>query len=169
MKPDPILPDLLSTHLSIVFCGTAASDKSAAAGAYYANPTNRFWRTLFNTGLTPSLMQPQQFPELLNHGIGLTDLAKCAQGVDAALSATDYDVHAFKNKIHVFSPQWVAFTSKKAASVFFDQPTHQICYGMQAKVIGETHIWVLPSPSGAATRYWDIGPWAALAGVVRPG
>lgn len=167
MAHKPVLPDLLSHNLNVVFCGTAASDLSAAAGAYYANPTNRFWRTLYNVGLTPTQMNPQQCPELLDYSIGLTDLAKCASGVDAALSADDYDVPAFQAKMRAFNPKWIAFTSKKAASVFFGQPTRQIYYGVQVKTVGTTRIWVLPSPSGAATRYWTIGPWAELAAVVR--
>ena len=44
----------------------AASAVSAKAGAYYANPQNKFWRVLHETGLTPARLQPHQFRDLLD-------------------------------------------------------------------------------------------------------
>ena len=44
---NPVLPDLLGPGLRIVFCGTAAGTVSAARGAYYAHPQNRFWSALY--------------------------------------------------------------------------------------------------------------------------
>ncbi len=48
-----VLLDLLRPGLRVVFCGTAAGAVSAAKGAYYAGPGNRFWPMLAKTGLTP--------------------------------------------------------------------------------------------------------------------
>jgi double-stranded uracil-DNA glycosylase len=53
LLPPDILPDLLADGLDLVICGTAAGAVSAARGAYYAGPGNRFWATLADTGLTP--------------------------------------------------------------------------------------------------------------------
>ena len=39
-------------------------------------PGNRFWRTLHEVGLTPTELRPDEYARLLNHGIGLTDLAR---------------------------------------------------------------------------------------------
>jgi TDG/mug DNA glycosylase family protein len=50
---DHKLADLLATDLRVVFVGTAAGRRSAALGHYYAGRGNRFWRTLFDIGLTP--------------------------------------------------------------------------------------------------------------------
>ena len=71
-----ILPDLLKENLKIVFCGTAAGNKSAERKAYYAGAGNLFYPTLASCDLTPRILKPQEFPELLNYQIGLTDLAK---------------------------------------------------------------------------------------------
>jgi double-stranded uracil-DNA glycosylase len=57
----PVLPDLLAPGLRIVFCGTAAGTISAARGAYYAHPQNRFWSVLETNGLTPRLLKPEEF------------------------------------------------------------------------------------------------------------
>jgi double-stranded uracil-DNA glycosylase len=161
-----ILPDLLAPNLKLVFCGTAASNISAREGAYYANPQNGFWPALYKIGLTPRLFQPKEFTQLLDYQIGLTDLAKAAQGMDKMLKPTDFDREALQKKILEFQPAILAFTSKKGASVYFKKSSALIAYGLQAETIGKTQIWVLPSPSGAARSAWDLSIWQALAVIV---
>lgn len=162
-----ILPDLLTqNNLKLVFCGTAASVVSARQQAYYANPTNYFWRTLYTIGLTPYPMQAKEFPKLLDYGIGLTDIAKGAIGNDADLESSDFDAKALHEKILFYQPRMFAFTSKKAASVFFANPTSKISYGLQENYLGITQFWVLTSPSGSARRYWDESVWQDLADTV---
>jgi len=162
-----VLPDLLTPNLKIVFCGTAASDISAREGAYYANPTNYFWRTLHNIDLTPYQLEPKEFPKLLDYRIGLTDIAKLAQGNDAGLKKDDFDRETLREKILKYQPQFLAFTSKKGASEFFQKSTGKIHYGLQDAVLGKTRFWVLTSPSGAARGYWDESIWQALADTVN--
>jgi len=162
-----ILPDVLAPNLNVVFCGTAASAISARDNAYYANPTNYFWRTLHHIELTPRQLSPQAFKTVLKYGIGLTDLAKSATGNDADLTTSDFDVAALRQKIITYQPQYLAFTSKKGASVFLAQPTGKIPYGLQSTTIQNTRLWVLPSPSGAARRYWDETHWQALADTLK--
>ena len=58
-SPAHVLPDLLRPGLRIVFCGTAAGNVSAARGAYYAHPQNRFWSALYAFGLTPRQLEPE--------------------------------------------------------------------------------------------------------------
>lgn len=161
-----ILPDVLQANLKVVFCGTAASAISASESAYYANPSNYFWRTLYHTGLTPVQHEPQSFPKLLSYGIGLTDVAKQAIGNDSDLKKSDFDAQSLRHKISHFTPQILAFTSKKGASIFLDTSTAKLNYGQQASHFHNTIIWVLPSPSGAARRYWDITIWQALADTI---
>ncbi len=159
-----VLPDVLGHGLIVVFCGTAASNASAAAGAYYANPGNRFWSALYSTGITPRLFDPRDFRKLFALRIGLTDLAKRAVGSDRDLSASDFDSATFAAKIQRWQPQIVAFTSKRAFHAWRGpSPRTRIDYGWQAEMIGATKLFVLPSPSGAARRYWDISHWKALA------
>ncbi len=159
-----ILPDVLETGLKVVFCGTAASAVSARLGAYYANPGNAFWRTLHSVGLTPLRLQPADFQALPRYGIGLTDLVKVESGVDATLSPAAFDVPGFRAKIIHYRPAVVAFTSKRAGGEYYGR---RIGYGCQPEPIGESLVFVLPSPSGAARRYWDAAQWQALADLVR--
>ena len=65
-----VLPDLLKSNLNIVFCGTAASKKSKKLNAYYAGPGNKFWKTLYEIGLTDIQVNPQEFKILLKYNTG---------------------------------------------------------------------------------------------------
>lgn len=158
-----ILPDILTENLRIVFCGTAAGWKSAQVGAYYAGPGNLFWPTLYHIGLTPHLFQPDQFREVLQYGIGLTDMAQQVFGADTDLKKTDFAADQFRQKIKRYAPAIVAFNGKKAASVFLEQSTNLIAYGLQSAAIGKTKIFVLPSTSARARSFWDESYWQYLA------
>jgi TDG/mug DNA glycosylase family protein len=146
--------------MRLVICGSAAGTVSARAGAYYANPQNRFWRTLFETGLTPRLFQPCEFPELAAEGIGLTDLGKKTFGMDRELPSGAYDRDALRARIQAATPNLLAFNGKAPARAFFGAP---VTYGLQTTGIGHTRVFVLPSTSPTAVRYWDAQHWHDLA------
>ena len=163
--PD-ILQDLLQGSLRVVLCGTAASTVSAAAGAYYANKQNKFWSILYETRLTPELLQPHQFRELLRYRIGLTDLVKTHAGMDhqIPLSKLDDPRARLRASMAAFRPTFLAFTSKTAGQKFFGG---QRDYGAQTELIGDTRIWILPSTSGAANGSWRPEIWHQFADHVR--
>ncbi len=157
------LPDQLQPGLRLVFVGTAASERSAATGHYYAHPGNRFWPTLFAVGLTPRLYQPHEFPALRALGIGFTDLCKQGAGMDHVALKAGVDVAGFIAKIRQHRPATVAFTSKKAASLFYGQPTGATALGLQPEQADFPTTFVLASPSGAASGAWTLAPWRELA------
>lgn len=165
MRP-PILPDVLQPGLALVFCGTAAGRRSAEQGAYYAHPGNLFWRTLHAVALTPRLFAPAEFPQLPAIGIGLTDLAKHHMGNDDELPRDAFDVAALRERIERHAPRLLAFTSKAAARAALGRMAG---YGLQEERIGDTRLFVLPSPSGQARGHWDLAHWQALAALVRAG
>lgn len=154
-----ILPDVLKPGLFLVFCGTAAGRRSAADRAYYAHPGNLFWRALLESGLTPQQFAPADFQQLLQLGIGLTDLAKKHSGNDADLPPDAFDVPAMKARIQRHAPRLLAFTSKNAARAALG---HAVRYGLQEETFGSTQLFVLPSPSGQARGHWDMAPWHTL-------
>jgi TDG/mug DNA glycosylase family protein len=159
-----VLPDVLEPGLRIVFCGTAAGARSAELGQPYAGPGNKFWRVLEEVGLTPTRLAPAEFRDLPRYGIGLTDLAKFTSGSDSVLRSGDFDPEAFADKIAEVSPVVVAFNGKRSAQQFFGAP---VVYGERPERLGESRVFVLPSTSGAASGFWEIGPWrlaAAAAG-----
>jgi TDG/mug DNA glycosylase family protein len=100
-------------------------------------------------------------------GFGFTDMCKSTSGMDHQIPVGEFDRVSFEAKIRRHRPRVVAFTSKKAASVWLGLPTGKIALGRQDQREALPVTFVLPSPSGAATRYWDEQPWHDLAAVVR--
>jgi double-stranded uracil-DNA glycosylase len=163
-----LVPDLLAPNLKLVFCGTAPSTASAAAKAYYAKPGNKFWPTLHKVGITPRRFAPQEYPSLLTLSIGLTDLCKVHSGTDAELPEGAFDIAAFGRKLRKYRPEVVAFTSKNAAQNYFGHAVdYGWCEGEQAEEQALTRFFVLPSPSGLATRFFSIKYWQQLADSIR--
>ncbi len=160
-----MLPDLLAPGLVTVFCGSAVGAASARTGAPYAGPGNKFWPMLAETGLTPGRFAPADYRALLDLGIGLTDLNKTQSGADSDLTAGADDARALRVKIEAHHPGQLAFTAKRPAQVFLKREFGRghIDYGLQDTSIGETRIFVLPSPSGLAVRWWDPRWWHRVA------
>jgi TDG/mug DNA glycosylase family protein len=77
------------------------------------------------------------------------------------------DVAAFLEKMRRYRPATIAFTSKKAASLFYARPTTDIALGRQPPQDDFPTVFVLASPSGAASGAWSLQPWQELAAHVR--
>lgn len=164
--PD-ILQDVLQDGLQIVLCGTAVGTASAVAGAYYAHKQNKFWKILHETGLTPELLGPHQYRELLRYRIGLTDFVKTHSGMDHQIplsELTEISRARLGATIATFRPQFLAFTSKNAGQRFLGGRRD---YGEQLERIAATRIWILPSTSGAANGSWRPEVWHEFAERVR--
>lgn len=155
-----VLPDVLAPNLDIVFCGTAAGTASAAKRAYYAGPGNAFCSTLFEVGLTPFPLRAQEYARLTQWKMGFTDLAKHVSGSDSVLAKDHFDTHRLRRLIKHYQPQIVAFTSKRAAGEFVGRA---VDYGLLGETADSTRLFVLPSPSGAARRYWNLDHWRELS------
>jgi len=154
------LKDLLDKGLTLVICGTAAGRESAKLKQYYAGRGNKLWRVLYETGLTPDLLGPAEYEKLLEYGIGFTDLVKKKAGQDNILLPGDFDSRGLRERISRYHPKYLCFNGKRAAQEYFGNPVE---YGLQQATIGHTRIFVAPSTSAAAGRFWDKRHWEKLA------
>ncbi len=166
---EPVLPDLIRPGLKIVFCGTAAGNVSATRGAYYAHPQNRFWSALHAFGLTPRKLRPEDYAELPQWGLGLTDIAKHVSGLDHELPPGALGREAcaaLAAKIAAAEPRWLAFTSLTAGRRYLGRAAG---FGEQPERIGRTRLWLLPSPSPTAGWNWESNAhwWRRLADEAR--
>jgi len=170
-----ILPDVLAPNLKLVICGSAVGAQSARAGSYYAGKNNMFWQILYETGLTDRLLPPAEYRELLRYGIGLTDMAKNASGVDVDIATNDYDAAAFVQKMALYQPQIICINGKKPAAILCSWQlqrncrTKKIFYGPYPHPIMSKGppFFVAPSTSAAAKRYWQPDYWHMLAALVH--
>ncbi|MEA1948350.1 MAG: mismatch-specific DNA-glycosylase [Thermodesulfobacteriota bacterium] len=158
--PKPILPDLIKPYLKIVFCGRAVGPESARQKSYYAKPGNKFWPALYWVRFTPALLEAREYRTLLNYELGLTDLIKHLSGTDKRITVTDKDIALLKRKLSRYQPGILALNGKQAAKEFLQ--TKKVSYGRQNHKLGDTLIWVLPSTSSAANRYWNVDHWKNL-------
>ena len=164
MDPMPKLEDVLTTGLDLVICGTAASSVSAERGQYYAGPGNRFWTNLWDTGLTDRLLEPSEYRSLLDYGIGLTDVVKDQEGMDSAIDFSGCGA-LLRRRLEPYSPGYLCFNGKRAALEAMGE--RRIGYGLHATSFGPTRLFVAPSTSAAARRWWDGGIWRELAELVQ--
>jgi TDG/mug DNA glycosylase family protein len=167
MAKKHVLPDRLRPGLRLVFCGTAAGRQSAMQQAYYAHGQNKFWKTLYEVGLTPRLFLPHDYEKLWELGIGLTDIAKYTCGMDHQLPKDALGpkaVAALEARIRNVKPAVLAFTSLNGGRKVMGASA---VAGEQPERMGETRVFILPSPSPLAANHWDIGPWRDLAKAVR--
>jgi TDG/mug DNA glycosylase family protein len=155
------LNDLFQPKLIVVFCATAARRRSAAPKQHYADPGNRFWSILADTGLTPRRLAPTESPLLPTFGIGLTDLLRTKPGDDTPLRFGVVDRMGLRTKVLEHQPRFLCFNGTAAAHEFYGIDT--IGFGIQGEPIDATNIFVAPSTSPAAWDEWDQRMWEDLA------
>lgn len=159
-----MLPDVLTFDLDVIFCGTAKGEASARLGYYYAGPGNKFYGILHDAGFTPHKLRPDQCYQINQFKIGLTDLVHTESGNDSEISKEAYDVDGFLAKMKEYKPKLIAFNGKKGASFVlgFKGVTSLVEYGLQERTIGQSKLFVLPSTSGSARKYWNEKYWFEL-------
>jgi TDG/mug DNA glycosylase family protein len=52
--------------------------------------------------------------------------------------------------------------------LFYGRPTRAIALGRQPSQDDFATVFVLASPSGAASGYWSVRPWQELAAAIGP-
>ena len=154
------VPDVLAPGLRVVFCGINPGFVSAAAGAHFANPRNDFWRLLHDAGFTPWVLAPEEQFEVVRFGIGLTNAADRTTRGSGDLRRHDFlgSAERLAALAEELRPRWLAFVGKEAyRGTFGERPD----LGEQARQLGVTRLFVLPStsPANAAVSYAERLRW----------
>jgi double-stranded uracil-DNA glycosylase len=147
------IPDIIAPHLSILFVGINPSLYSAAVGHHFARPGNRFWKALHQSGFTGRLLLPFEDDDLLERGLGVTNLVRRATAAADELSADELRVGAqtLARKVRRFAPRYIAVLGVGAYRAAYDRPRANI--GPQPEDLGGSKWWVLPNPSGRTAAY----------------
>ncbi len=141
------LPDYLRPGLKLVFVGFNPGERSARIGHYYAGRGNQFWNFLYESGLVPVKLLPEDDHRVLEFGLGLTDVVKRWSKSSNALRSADYREGAprLMAKLEQAVPRVVAFNGKVAFERFSGRPAK---LGLQAETLAGAKVFVLPSTSG---------------------
>jgi TDG/mug DNA glycosylase family protein len=93
------------------------------------------------------------------------------QGGVQQIAKQQFDRDLFLENVRLDRPRTIAFTSKKAASIWLGRSaTRAIPYGRLPEPPADfSEVFVLPSPSGTARSYWSLAPWQELARLLRRG
>ncbi|MDA8298304.1 MAG: G/U mismatch-specific DNA glycosylase [Actinomycetota bacterium] len=160
--------DVIAPGLDVLFCGINPGLYSAAVGHHFARPGNRFWKALFASGLTDRLVAPQDERDLLDFGIGITNLVARASAMAHELGRDELVAggQALLAKLERYAPQRLAVLGIGAFKVAFGRPRARL--GRQAEPLGGVETFVLANPSGAQARYQLEDLAAAFAALRQP-
>ncbi|MBY8849848.1 MULTISPECIES: G/U mismatch-specific DNA glycosylase [Saccharothrix] len=147
------LPDVIAPGLDVLFCGINPGLMSGAKGQHFARPGNRFWPALHLSGFTPRRFAPSEQHELVEHGLGITNLvdrptAKADELSPEELRAGGVALTALAER---YAPKVVAVVGVTAYRAAFDR--RKAVVGPQDEPIGPARLWVLPNPSGLNAHY----------------
>ncbi|MGW0523576.1 G/U mismatch-specific DNA glycosylase [Crossiella sp. NPDC003009] len=163
---DRTLPDVVGPGLSVLFCGINPGLYSAATGHHFARPGNRFWPALHRSGFTPRQLHPSEQRELLDYGLGITNIV--ARASARADELTREELREGGRKLTAlaerYRPEYVAVLGISAYRLAFDRPKTVI--GPQTETVGGSKLWVLPNPSGLNAHY-QADALAAAFGELR--
>lgn len=148
---DRVIPDVLpddGTPLRVLFCGINPGLYSGAVGHHFARPGNRFWPTLYAAGFTPRLYSPFEDADLVDLGLGITNLVARTTASASELTAEELRAGArlLRRKVLRYRPRFLAVVGYTAFRTAFQRP--HATGGRQPEPIGSTIVWLLPNPSG---------------------
>jgi len=146
MKP---VSDYLKEDLKILFVGFNPSIRSSELGHHYANPNNRFWRILFEAGLTPRKYDAAEDANLLEIGYGFTNIVQRPTKAADEITKEEYKEgrEILKKKVEQLKPRIVCFVGKG----FYQQYSglKAIQWGRQSQgIVPGVVDFVAPSSSG---------------------
>jgi double-stranded uracil-DNA glycosylase len=153
MKP---INDHIKEGLKILFVGFNPSIRSGEVGHHYANPNNRFWRILYEAGITPRRYDPYEDADLLEIGFGFTNIVQRPTKAADEITKEEYKEgkEILKKKIEQLKPKLVCFVGK---GVYQQYSGHKdIPWGAQEdSVVAGTIDFVAPSSSGLVRMKMD--------------
>ena len=147
------LAPVVRRDLDVLFCGINPGLYTAWAGHHFARPGNRFWPCLAASGFTPRLLAPHEEADLLDLGLGITNVVNRATATAAELSRAELQQGGTRLVAFVrrWRPAYLAVLGVTAYRAAFEEPKATL--GEQPRRIGSTRLWVLPNPSGLNAHY----------------
>ncbi|MER5642370.1 G/U mismatch-specific DNA glycosylase [Kitasatospora sp. NPDC002227] len=150
---DALIPDVAAPGLRVLFCGINPGLWSGATGHHFARPGNRFWPALHRSGFTPRQFRPNEQLQLLELGLGITNVVGRTTAKADELTAEEYRAGgaALAARVAELRPTALAVLGIGAYRTGFGRPKAVV--GRQSEGIGRTAVWVLPNPSGLNAHY----------------
>lgn len=166
MRP---ISDHLKEDLTILFVGFNPSIRSGELGHHYANPNNRFWKILFEAGLTPRKYEAAEDAKLLEIGYGFTNIVERPTKAADEITKEEYKEgrEVLKRKIEQYKPKVVCFVGKGVYQQYSGRKVAEWGKQLESVVPGVSD-FVAPSSSGLVRMKLDeiIAIYKQLAGFI---
>jgi len=151
---DRTVEDLLGDDVRLLFVGINPGLWTAATGAHFAHPGNRFYPALVASGIlerAPRVsegMSAADRAELVSRGVGITNLASRATARADELTAEELREGAQRlvATVERVRPRAVAVVGITAYRIAFGR--RRAVQGRQEEDVAGAPLWVLPNPSG---------------------
>ena len=143
------IPDHIREDLKILFVGFNPSIRSGETGHHFANPNNRFWRILYQAGLTPKIYKPEEDGELLDLGYGFTNIVARPTKAADEITREEYieGRKILREKIEQYKPKVVCFVGKGVYQEY--SKIRDAKWGIQPQSVVQGVVdFVAPSSSG---------------------
>jgi TDG/mug DNA glycosylase family protein len=109
---------------------------------------------LHRSGFTPRRFDPAEQDQLLDLGLGITNVVDRATATAAELSRAELAAggQQLAEFVRLWRPAYLAVLGVTAYRAAFAEPKAVV--GPQPRVLGRTVVWVLPNPSGL-NAHWS--------------
>jgi double-stranded uracil-DNA glycosylase len=147
------ISDLIAPGLRVLFVGINPGLYSGAVGHHFARPGNRFWPALYAAGFTPRLLTPFEERDLLEYGLGITNLVARTTASAAELTTDElrHGAKLLEKKVRRHEPRFVAFLGLDSYRKGRNRPRASV--GEQEDLIASSRVWLLPNPSGLNAHF----------------
>jgi TDG/mug DNA glycosylase family protein len=177
-----MLRDRVRPPLAALFVGINPGLRSAETGHHFAGYSNRFWKLLYDAGLVPERIGPEDDVRLPEWGYGLTNLVPRATAGIGELTREDYIAgeRSLRRKVRRWQPGIVALVGVTLYRTMFrsplgreragsrrDLPTRTIVCGLQPDELEGSRVFVLPNPSGRNANFTYAEMLEAYRGLRR--
>lgn len=141
--------DQLKEGLTIIFIGYNPSLVSGEVGHNYANKNNRFWKILYQSGITERLYLPEEDSKLLDKGIGFTNIVSRPTRTAEEITKEEYQEgrKILFEKINFYKPK-IAFFVGKGVYLQYSQFKKTSWGKQEKKLVPGVIDFVAPSSSG---------------------
>ncbi len=148
------VPDLVGPGVRLLFVGINPGLWTAATGAHFARPGNRFYPALAAAGITAYVidasdgMKEADRKHLLARGVGITNLVNRAtvRADELGLEELREGAERLERNVTEWMPAVVAVAGITAYRQAFGRPG--AVSGRQPEDLADAELWVVPNPSG---------------------
>jgi len=151
---DAEVPDLIGPGCRLLFVGINPGLWTAATGAHFARPGNRFYPALLGAGIIERPIDPTagmsdaDRDHLIERGVGITNLAPRATAKADELTGEELAVGAerLRSVVRDTAPRVVAVAGITAYRTAFGERAAK--KGKQPSTLEGAELWLVPNPSG---------------------